>query len=309
MPLFEDRAIRYITDLIRDFKLEDFQAAGFPGNFGVETGGFEHVQEIDPIGGGRGGLGDAQWTGPRRRDFEAWLARHPGWGPADYGANYSMLFRDLEGPESAALDAVRQARDVDEATEIVMRRYERPGVEHLDRRKEYGRRALAAFRAAGINVAALKAQGRPGETSTLPNPPIASQPAGNPLAAIFPALQAHRDDARKIAIGVVGAFNLLYPDDMIVIQNVKPEPPKAPPVTQRPSVQLGLGGLFASLIGMATGAVGTPFGMGAEPTTAGTLAALIPAAISAIGATGGGWLGLIGPILSAVGGLANKAKP
>lgn len=293
MSKFDDRAVRYMTDLIRDFQLEDFMAAGFPGNFGVETGGFEHVQEINPIGGGAGGLGDAQWTGmkSRRGEFEAWLARRKAMGlsfdPGDYDANYSMVFRELDGGEGRrVLPKLRQARTVDEATEIVMREYERPGVEHLERRKEYGRQALTAFRARGIDVAALKAQGRPGAAVAAEQevlPPLAKQPP--------PDLQALLTVLGPLILPLLQQFaQQLASGQPLQLAPPAAEPPKPAPVTPtsgtKPSVALGLAGLFASAIGMATGTVGTPFGVGVEPTTAGTLSILIPAAVSAIGATG-----------------------
>ena len=311
---FEDRAVRYVSDLIRDFKLEDYQAAGFPGNFGVETGGFTKTQE-EGMASGRGGLGDAQWTGPRRRVFEEWIERKDAknWTSWDYDANYSMLFRELEGDEGAALVAVRTARTVDEATEIIMRRYERPGVEHLERRKEYGRQALAAFRARGIDIAALKAQGRPGQAAgntgiVLPpgaGGPIALEPA-NPLAGMISAMQAHKGEARKITMGVIGAHNLFYPDDPIVVQQ-KPAAP-VPARTGRPSVQLGFAGVIGSLIGMATGHIGTPLGMGEVPTVAGNVAPLVSALVGGVGLLGGGWGGLLKGGLSIVGSLASMAQ-
>jgi len=54
----------------------------------------------------------------------------------------------------------------------------------------------------------------------------------------------------------------------------------------RPSVQLGVVGLALSTILQALGIVGTPFGMGQNPTDIGTLATVVPIAIGAIGATG-----------------------
>jgi hypothetical protein len=52
-------------------------AAAFVGNLAHES---TQMQEQHPRGG-RGGLGYAQWIGPRRREFEALLH---GRSPADY---------------------------------------------------------------------------------------------------------------------------------------------------------------------------------------------------------------------------------
>ena len=56
---------------------------------------------------------------------------------------------------------------------------------------------------------------------------------------------------------------------------------------QKPSVQLSAAGLALSSILQAIGTVGTPFGLGTEPTTAGTLATLVPILTGVFGATGG----------------------
>src|SRR5438552_5280196 len=101
--LFDQISARYVTKLVQDFKLRPHQAAAFPGNFGVESGGFTQIQEINPLGGGQGGLGHGQWTGPRRREFEAYLAKRAQMGmssaPDDFDSNYGMLFRELDGGE------------------------------------------------------------------------------------------------------------------------------------------------------------------------------------------------------------------
>jgi hypothetical protein len=59
------------------------------------------------------------------------------------------------------------------------------------------------------------------------------------------------------------------------------------PLIQKPSVQLSAAGLGLSSILQAIGTVGTPFGMGQQPTTAGTLATLVPILTGVLGATGG----------------------
>jgi hypothetical protein len=59
------------------------------------------------------------------------------------------------------------------------------------------------------------------------------------------------------------------------------------PVIQKPSVQLSMAGLALTSILQAIGTVGTPFSMGQTPTTAGTLATLVPILTGAFGATGG----------------------
>jgi hypothetical protein len=90
----------------------------------------------------------------------------------------------------------------------------------------------------------------------------------------------------------------------------KPQPtPKSTdtPAMSKPSVQLSVGGLALSTILQTLGIVGTPFGMGTDPTPIGTLATLVPLATAAIGATGGfGALASIG--LKLFGGFLGAAR-
>lgn len=66
----------------------------------------------------------------------------------------------------------------------------------------------------------------------------------------------------------------------------QPQLPQQPAVS-RPSVQLGVAGLGLTAILQALGYVGTPFGLGAQPTQAGTLATLVPVLTGIFGATNG----------------------
>jgi len=79
------------------------------------------------------------------------------------------------------------------------------------------------------------------------------------------------------------------------------------PAIQKPSVQLSAVGLAVTAILQAIGTIGTPFGMGTEPTTTGTLATLIPILTGAFGASGG-FGSLLGFLRSLSAGLAAKPK-
>jgi hypothetical protein len=309
--IFERLSVRYIADLIRDFpRLEDYQAAAFPGNFGVESTGFTDVTENNPRSG-RGGLGHGQWTGPRRLEFEAYLAKRQAAGmsaePDDYQANYGMLFRELEGGEGRrVLPRLYLARDADDATEVVMVEFERPagthgvpGNPHLDKRRGFARRALAAFRASGIDAAELRAQGRPGGTVAPGNtgivlpPGTGTQPAaGSPIGGMVGIIQSHKEDARKNIMGLVGIFNAFYPDDMMVVQ------PKAVPVSTEPtgtppSVKASAGAFAIGAILQMLGVVPPPevvgpiLGAVQPPTTAGTLTTFLPILAGIVGKFGG----------------------
>lgn len=122
-------------DLQNDFKLSRDQAAGFVGNLAHESGGFSKLQEIAPlIPGSRGGYGYAQWTGPRRREFEAYAGQQ-GLDPASYEANYGNLKRELTAtPEAGVLRNLRRAPDAETAARVVQDEFLRPGIPHTGSR-------------------------------------------------------------------------------------------------------------------------------------------------------------------------------
>lgn len=143
---FDKLAPQIMADLQRDLGLTREQAAGIVGNFGAETGGFKHMQELNPlVKGSKGGLGWAQWTGmsaknPRRREFEA-FAREQGLPVDSYAANYGNLLREFQGPESRALADLRKQSTVDGSTMSFLDKFERAGIRHEDSRKRWAQRA------------------------------------------------------------------------------------------------------------------------------------------------------------------------
>lgn len=130
-----DAGRRLLTDLMNDFGLTREQAAGFVGNLDHETGGFKFMQEIEPVvPGSRGGYGFAQWTGPRRKQFEAWASENQK-DLGSYEANYGFLKHELENtPEGRVLDSLRSAQTVEDAATVVSKKFLRPGIPHLDSR-------------------------------------------------------------------------------------------------------------------------------------------------------------------------------
>jgi hypothetical protein len=150
---------------MRDLGLSDVQAAGLLGNLGHETGGFRHLQEIAPVvPGSRGGWGIAQWTGRRRVAMES-CCRAKGLDPASEAANEGFLVHELTTTEAGALKALRRAGTLEEATEVVCRLFERPGIPALPKRIAWARRALDAIR------------GTPAPPSPRPGPPARKRPA------------------------------------------------------------------------------------------------------------------------------------
>lgn len=143
---------RLMNDLQRDFGLQNHQAAGIIGNFQVETGNFNHQQEIRPtVEGSRGGYGMAQWTGPRRRQLEAFAVQR-GLDVSSYEAQYGFLSHELNTEYRGVVRDLQNAGSVEESTRIFMEDFERPGVPHWDQRLAYAQNAAnGEFGNAGMN--------------------------------------------------------------------------------------------------------------------------------------------------------------
>jgi hypothetical protein len=145
---WNDWAPRYIADLCHDFGLTPEQAAAFPGNFAAESGHFNLLQEQHPlVSGSKGGYGHGQWTGPRRRTFEAWL-KAKGYKADSYEGNYSFVFRELSGPyRQSVLERVKRSTSLENAVWIVGKYYEGPAVLNLAPRVKGAKEALALYKA------------------------------------------------------------------------------------------------------------------------------------------------------------------
>lgn len=129
-------------------------AAADVGNGGHESAGFVKLQEMKPtVKGSRGGYGWYQWTGPRRRAYEAWCAKNK-LDPASDQANMDYHLVELKGPERGAIAATKRAgKGAEEATALDAKvkafelGYERAGAKHYASRLAYARKALKAYRA------------------------------------------------------------------------------------------------------------------------------------------------------------------
>lgn len=121
--------------LQQDFGLSPGAAAGFAGNLAHESGNFKTLQEINPlVKGSRGGFGWAQWTGPRRRQYEAYAAENR-LDPSSPEANYGFLKHELQNtPEGAVLKALQGVNDPAQAAQIVSNKFLRPGIPHMESR-------------------------------------------------------------------------------------------------------------------------------------------------------------------------------
>jgi hypothetical protein len=148
---FDQKAPFIMRRLLDDFPIfRDFHAAAILGNIGRETGGFTLMQEVRPKAG-RGGLGWLQWTGDRRVDFETFCSPPNPSTSTDEG-NYSFMKFEMLGKEKAARHVFEVTTNLDDATQVFMSKYERPGVQALEERKTFARRALSLFNSAGAAV-------------------------------------------------------------------------------------------------------------------------------------------------------------
>jgi hypothetical protein len=146
--LFREKAPGIMRLLMADFDLSAEDAAAILGNLGHESGGFKFLQEKKPlIPGSKGGYGWAQWTGPRRRQYEAYCSRNK-LDPASDKANYGFLWVELRGSEKAAIPAVKAARTLRDKVVAFEAKFERAGIKHHDSRVIWAERALEAFKKA-----------------------------------------------------------------------------------------------------------------------------------------------------------------
>lgn len=131
----QDVGSRLVTDLMADFGLSRGAAAGVVGSLAHESADFKIMQEIEPVvPGSRGGYGYAQWTGPRRKEFESWVEAE-GLDINSYEANYGNLKRELlETAEGKVVDKLRGIEDASQAANVFTKTFLRPGVVAMDNR-------------------------------------------------------------------------------------------------------------------------------------------------------------------------------
>jgi hypothetical protein len=192
MSLFTDKAPPIMVTLMTDFGLSKVEAAAILGNIGHECGGFKLFQEQKPlVPGSKGGFGWAQWTGPRRREFEAYCARN-GLDPKSVRANYGFLFVELTGSEKRAIPALKSAIGLEAKVKAFEAAFERAGIKHYDSRNSYARQALAAYEAletAGRLAPLFQTAPEPDDPMPVPEPEPIPAPAGF-WARLLAALRA-----------------------------------------------------------------------------------------------------------------------
>ena len=107
-------------------------AQGVTARMNGESGLDPGINEINPtVAGSRGGFGLAQWTGPRRRQFEAFAADR-GAQLDDPEVQLDFLMWENANTEKDAWSKVMGAKDATEAAQLFTTHWERPGKPNMD---------------------------------------------------------------------------------------------------------------------------------------------------------------------------------
>jgi len=169
-------------------------AKGFVGNYTVESGLNTGINEISPtVPGSRGGFGLAQWTGPRRRQFET-FAKSKGKPLDDLDVQLDFTAWELANTEKRAAGLIYAAQTPEDAARLISTKFLRPGIPHLDRRIAATRQFTGAP-AGDMSQSAAPMTGGGGSTAMTGGgalDTLIGDPAGDTLAA--PAATAVPDD-------------------------------------------------------------------------------------------------------------------
>lgn len=129
-------------------------AQGIVANMVQESRLDPGINEIAPlVAGSRGGYGLNQWTGPRRRAYEA-FATERGAPLDDLQTQLDFTLYELQGPERGAYNALLDTTDPVQAAQVYSEKFLRPGIPHMDRRLAEARR-LAGIAPDGYTENAL----------------------------------------------------------------------------------------------------------------------------------------------------------
>ena len=171
-------------------------AQGMTANMIAESNLNPGINEIAPVvPGSRGGWGLNQWTGPRRKAFEAFAAER-GASLDDLNTQLDFTMYELQGPEAKAWAAIQGAKDPIEAARLYSETFLRPGTPNMDKRLS------EASRIAGMPVgnvtASTKGGGMDGLLNSGPSAPAEEKKRG--LLGLF----SDPDKRAQLAIALEG---------------------------------------------------------------------------------------------------------
>ena len=142
--IFREFAPEAMDRLMDELDIGLLDAAGVLGNFGGETGGLHHVEELNPANP-PGGLNLAQWTGVRREQFEKW-ARERKYDPLVWDTGLAFAIHELKNTwEKRVLPAMAAEKTLWSKTRVFSDLYERPGKPRIARRVRWALTALEAY--------------------------------------------------------------------------------------------------------------------------------------------------------------------
>ena len=138
-----------IWNFFKSRGLTDEQTAGIMGSLWGESNHFQP----DLVEAGNGiGYGIAQWSFGRRTNLENY-AKEKGKPVSDLGVQLNFLWQELEGPENRALNMVKSASTVREATIAWTNGFERPREDlrpgRIKEGEEVGNKMLSQFAGKG----------------------------------------------------------------------------------------------------------------------------------------------------------------
>lgn len=147
---FRSVAPTFMRRLLGDFPvLGELDLAAVFGNAGHESRGLTDDQEDKPtVKGSRGGANWMQWTGPRRRQLEAFAAEHK-LDPNGDEAAYRFLVHELRGAEKKAIGALTRAKTLSGKVQAFEKAFLRAGIKHYPGRLRWAEIALDAYKKAG----------------------------------------------------------------------------------------------------------------------------------------------------------------
>lgn len=230
--------------------LPEHVAEGFVMNFQDESGLNPGINEIEPlVPGSRGGFGLSQWTGPRRKQLEAFAAQN-GKSVADPNLQMDFLMTELQGSESNAAKSIFATQDAGQAAAAIVNKFLRPAESHRARRvaKYTGGQGYTGARVSsqgaqsrGIDPALLKAMTNPYASdnqksvlSMLVQQQMQANAPMDPLKALQirkMEQELDRGPERKVLQGADG-FQYYQDDGSRVLPNVDGKP-ATPTTSQR----------------------------------------------------------------------------
>lgn len=135
---------RKAMDFFMSKGLAAHQAAGIVGNLMVESGD-NTLSKTSNLGDHGKSYGIGQWNGSRRKNLEN-FAKNRGKDMSDFQTQLEFIWHEITDGDQVSfkvLEGLKNSKNVTEATQSFMSRYERPGIPHLDKRIKHAKSLLA----------------------------------------------------------------------------------------------------------------------------------------------------------------------